>query len=339
MKLEISLKRRGLRLKETLELQAGRGMVVLGAGREDNTTLLRAIAGFEPARLRIDDHGAPRPPKRHFALCAAEPQLVSHMSVERNLRLFAAEHPDNAWNNLLRLLGLEPLLESRPHQLNPLQAHSVVLARAVLNQPKLLLIDEPNLEGRDRERYIDRLVTLLPGLPFPVISATGRVGDAARLGGQWLYLTGGEARAQGEATELLLREDLPLLDDAGAAFRLPVVVASHDSRQRRSHLDFRGGRLRVPLCRCKVGRKTTAAIPLAGAGFSTSPPLPESGLSGITVSVTALHPRSSGKVLVELEADGTRLWLQLDERTVDHKRIEPGKQGFAIYPTASIAAD
>lgn len=340
MRLEITVKRHGLRLEESLELSPGRGMVVLGASPGDNTTLLRAIAGFEPAHLRIDGQRAPRPPRRHFALCAREPQLIPRLTLEENLRLFATEHSESAWNSIIRLLDLEGVLACLPHQLSPLQAHCAVLARAALNQPRLLLIDEPMLEARDYARYLDRLITLLPALSFPVISACQHSGDAARLGGRWLYLVGGEARAQGEAGELLLREELALLDneERGAAFRLPVVVAGHNAQQRRSHLDFRGGRLRVPLCHCKVGRKATAAVPLAGASFSNTPPHPNSGLSGITVNVAALSPRAHGKVLVELEADGTRLWLLLSEREVEHQGVTPGKKGYAIYPTATIAA-
>ncbi len=339
MRLEITLSCRGVRLKEGLELEAGRGIAVLGASRDDNTTLLRAIAGFEKAQLLIDGHRAKLPPRRHFVLCAAEPQLFPHLTVEENLRLCAAEHSEGAWNNITRVLELDGVLDSLPHQLSPLQAHCAVLARALLNQPRLLLIDEPQLEERDHARYIDRLITLLPGLSFPVISACSRVDDAARLGDHWLYLVGGEARALASANELLLRDDLPLLDEEQATFRLPVVVAGHNTQQRRSHLDFRGGRLSIPLCRCKVGSKMFAGVPLAGAYFSSQPPSPDSGLSGITVTITSLHPRSDDRQLLELDADGTTLWLLLPRKAVEHQGLAPGKQGFAIYPAAMLAAD
>jgi putative spermidine/putrescine transport system ATP-binding protein len=137
-----------------LVIEEGEFFTLLGPSGSGKTTLLRMIAGFErPDAGRIELRGrdvTSLPPHlRDTNTVFQDYALFPHMSVGQNIgyglrikRIPAAERRRRV-ERALRMVRLEGLEGRRPNQLSGGQRQRVALARAVVNEPEVLLLDEP----------------------------------------------------------------------------------------------------------------------------------------------------------------------------------------------------
>ena len=131
------------------EFAAGRLYVVLGDNGAGKSTLLRAIAGLaRPTRGEIRVLGAATLPEvtARIGYMAHAPLLYDEMDALENLRyaarLYGIGDADRC-EQVVRMVGLDPRLERRIGQYSQGMRQRLSLARAVLNDPDLLLLDEP----------------------------------------------------------------------------------------------------------------------------------------------------------------------------------------------------
>ena len=137
-----------------LTVLEGEFFTLLGPSGSGKTTLLRLIAGFErPDQGRIElggrDVTSVPPNRRETNTVFQDYALFPHMTVAENIayglkikRLPAAERRERA-ERALRMVRLEGLGGRRPNQLSGGQRQRVALARAIVNEPEVLLLDEP----------------------------------------------------------------------------------------------------------------------------------------------------------------------------------------------------
>src|SRR5262249_17572258 len=156
-----------------------------------------------------------------------------HLTVRQNLlygRWFAPTRGAAAddLDRVVGLLGLEHLLERRPAKLSGGEKQRVAIGRALLSDPRLLLMDEP-LSSLDEERqaeimpYIERLRDVAQ---VPVIYVSHSVTEVARLASSVVLLADGNVAATGPTTDIMHRLDLvPLTGraDAGAIVEATVT--------------------------------------------------------------------------------------------------------------------
>ncbi|WP_368641900.1 ABC transporter ATP-binding protein [Castellaniella ginsengisoli] len=160
----------------SLSLEAGQIACLLGASGCGKTSVLRAIAGFEPldggsirldGRLLSGEGVRIEPEHRRVGMMFQDYALFPHLDVAANVgfglrRLDAAER-NRRVRALLNLVGLTGQEARRPHELSGGQQQRVALARALAPEPELLLLDEPfsNLDVDARERLAFELRDLL----------------------------------------------------------------------------------------------------------------------------------------------------------------------------------
>ena len=128
-----------------LTIQQGEFVVLMGESGSGKTTLLRVLAGLEKAEGNIVVEGLSwhkvAPQKRSIGFVFQDYALFDNMTVEDNL-LFVKE--DNALaEKLLSLTELAGLAKLNVQSLSGGQKQRVSLCRAMMNKPKLLLMDEP----------------------------------------------------------------------------------------------------------------------------------------------------------------------------------------------------
>ena len=146
-----------------LDIRPGELFAFLGPSGCGKTTLLRLIAGFntsETGQVLIDGNDvAPLPPwKRDVGMVFQSYALWPHLSVRRNVafgleeRRLPRDEIDVRVRAALDLVGLAHLAERRPAQLSGGQQQRVAVARTIVVEPKVLLLDEPlsNLDARMR---------------------------------------------------------------------------------------------------------------------------------------------------------------------------------------------
>lgn len=151
----------------SLVLEKGHIGCLLGASGCGKTTVLRAIAGFEPVRsgrIVLGDNVLSEPgylmapEKRNVGMMFQDYALFPHLNVEQNisfgLRRWDRQRKSARTHELLELVGLQGSGQRYPHELSGGQQQRVALARALAPEPGLLLLDEPfsNLDVDTRER-------------------------------------------------------------------------------------------------------------------------------------------------------------------------------------------
>lgn len=178
--------------------------VLFGPSGCGKTTLLRCLAGLErlPGRLVVEgevwqDEARFLPAhQRPVGYVFQEASLLAHLSVRRNLLFGFQRTRDEQRINLdqvVSLLGLDHLLERGVARLSGGERQRVAIGRALLSQPRLLLMDEP-LASLDRARkaevlpYLERLHS---DLAIPILYVTHDPAEAARLGDRQITLSEG----------------------------------------------------------------------------------------------------------------------------------------------------
>jgi branched-chain amino acid transport system ATP-binding protein len=140
-----------------LEVRAGELVALVGANGAGKTTLLRALSGVQRCSGRIEfDHGQidGAPPEKRVALGIIQVpegrQVFGPLSVEDNLRLGAFRRGrEKTRESLERVYAMFPVLAERRSQaagnLSGGQQQMLAIGRALMAQPRLLLLDEPSM--------------------------------------------------------------------------------------------------------------------------------------------------------------------------------------------------
>jgi putrescine transport system ATP-binding protein len=169
----------------SLKIYRGEIFCLLGASGCGKTTLLRMLAGFEaPTTGKIwidgaDMEGIP-PYERPVNMMFQSYALFPHMTVEQNVsfglkqdKLPRAEIKERV-GAILELTKMTQFAGRKPHQLSGGQRQRVALARSLVKQPKLLLLDEPlgALDKKLREHTQFELVNIQEklGVTFVVVT-------------------------------------------------------------------------------------------------------------------------------------------------------------------------
>jgi len=196
-----------------LGVQPGEFVALLGPSGCGKSTLLRLVAGLEPATAgRITQDGAPilRPDPSRIVVFQ-DPTLYPWRSVWDNVALGpqargALKAQGARIDEALKLVGLSEFARAFPHQLSGGMAQRVALARALVNDPQLLVLDEPlgKLDSLTRIAMQSELVGLWQRSGFSALLVTHDVEEALFLANRVIILSDRPARIVAE-----LAVDLP----------------------------------------------------------------------------------------------------------------------------------
>ena len=182
----LSLKLGGFALRDvSLRLGAGDYVVLLGPSGCGKTTLLRSVAGYyrtEAGAVRLAGQpvGHLPPQKRGVGYVAQSVDLFPHMDVQQNVafglryvKLDRAERRERL-ERIVDLLGLRPLLDRQPAGLSGGESKRVSLARSLVVEPRVLLLDEPlsMLDPNARTAMLDTLRAIHRALGTATVHVT-----------------------------------------------------------------------------------------------------------------------------------------------------------------------
>jgi ABC-type nitrate/sulfonate/bicarbonate transport system ATPase subunit len=203
---------------------AGQFVALVGPSGTGKTTLLNMVAGLEssdPGNIRIDGVEASGiETNRKIGYIFQQPRLMSWMTVMDNLRLTSPDASTQDIQQMLHKVGLEGKGGEYPRTLSGGMQKRVSIARAFLNQPELLLLDEPfvSLDQPTAEHLRSMLEHLWLAHRPTVIFVTHDLDEAIQLADRVLFLS----KAPGS---LMLDQDIEI-----ARPRLPESVSAWKQR-------------------------------------------------------------------------------------------------------------
>lgn len=224
IKIDINKKLHGssgeMDLNVNLQINQGDFVALAGQSGSGKTTLLRILAGLEDASgtLRVDDEiwleGKKALPsqKRKIGFVFQDYALFPNMSVIENL-LFVKKDKELA-NHLLEITELLELKDRLPNSLSGGQKQRVSLCRAMMNKPKLLLMDEPlsALDPAMRTKLQEEILTLHKEFNTTTIMVSHDPNEISKLSKRVIVLEKGKVVKDDIASNLLVEKTILSFD-------------------------------------------------------------------------------------------------------------------------------
>lgn len=306
----------------SLTLEPGSFNVVLGRTRAGKTSLLRVLAGLDRATsgvLREGGADVTHVDVRHRSVAMVYQQFVNYPSLTvheniasplRQARSMGAPEIDRRVRETAAALRLDGLLDRLPAELSGGQQQRTAMARALVKDARLLLLDEPlaNLDYKLREELRAEIQTLFKSRGAVVVYATTEPTEALLLGGHAAVLHEGRLLQSGPTLEVY---SAPASSRVGQVFSDPQMnlldVDVIDGRRARlsGDLDFALPPHLAGLARGRVRLGVRAHhVRLAPADEGDIRVPARTLLEEINGSETLLH--------AEAGADGTPITAQLE---------------------------
>ena len=189
----------------TFDVNLGELVSLVGPSGCGKTTLLKIIAGLHPydaGDLRIGTEAHPFDPSRDIGMVFQQPLLLKWRRVIDNVLLPAeilglpmGESRERA-RDLLDLVGLKGSENNYPYELSGGMQQRAAIARALIHDPKLILMDEPfgALDALTREKMNLELLHIWREARKTILFVTHGISEAVFLGTRVVVLTAGPAR-------------------------------------------------------------------------------------------------------------------------------------------------
>ena len=326
---------------------------VFGPSGSGKTTILRCIAGLQRLAGRFliggetwqdDGRGAFRAPhERRIGYVFQEASLFPHLPVRGNL-LYGARRagvaPALSFDAVVEMLRLGPLLERAPAALSGGERQRVAVGRALLSQPRLLLMDEPlsALDQGAREEIISCFEVLHRELSIPMLYVSHDLAEVARLADHLVVVAGGAKLADGPVGEILERLDLhPTAERFEAGVVLDARVAAHDRRYHLSRLRHHRQVITVPLVEAEVGETVRLRIRARDVALATRRPRAISIRNVLPGRVTEVREQP-GTAYAEALVDigGGRLRARVTREAAADLRLRAGTRVYALVKSISF---
>ncbi len=329
---------------------------LFGPSGSGKTSVLRAVAGLSRLAGRVsvagetwqDDSAFCLPHKREIGYVFQEAGLFPHLSVRRNL-VFGAKRTragiDAArFDEIVQLMGLEPLLARAPGLLSGGERQRVALGRAILSRPKLLLMDEP-LSALDRfakDDILPYIETLHGALRIPVLYVSHDIAEVERLADRIVILKEGRVEASGALNAALTDAGLGFVRDPRSAAVLPARVVGFDEEDGLAELDLGGQSVFVDGSgKREIGTLRRLRIEASDVSLTRETPGLSTILNRLDVTIRRIEPAATPANLAVLlslvGADELTFVARVTKRSARRLALTEGDRLTAQIKSVSLA--
>jgi ABC-type sugar transport system ATPase subunit len=199
----------------SLEVNDAKILVVLGRNGSGKTTLLNLIAGIlqtDQGKIFLDKillNGMPLE-KRKIGYVFQRLYLFPHLDVFSNITFGSRNRKDSEFiiktKEMISMLGIESLLTRNIQTLSGGEQQKVALARTILTEPRLLLMDEPftSVDVTVKLPLIQEIRTIVHRLNIPTIYVTHYANEAFSMADKIMILHNGYVVEDGTRDEIML---------------------------------------------------------------------------------------------------------------------------------------
>ena len=320
------------------------------------TTILRCLAGLTrlPGRLSVDgalwqDDPAFVPPhRRAIGYVFQEASLFPHLSVRANL-LYGQRRAGTdalAVDDVVHMLGIAALLDRAPGTLSGGERQRVAVGRALLSQPRLLLMDEPlaALDRATKEEILPYLERLRDTLSIPIVYVSHDLTEIERLADTLVLVERGRIRAAGPLAALEADPSLPLIGAPEAAATLDGTVAAVDEAYALTTFAVAGGAVIVPGKRGAPGTRQRLRIRASDVSFVREPPQASTILNCLPARILAVSPHGREAAQVNLVAAlgadgaGAHIVARITRKSCEALALQPGAPIYAQIKSVALLA-
>lgn len=331
-----------------------------GAGK---TTLLKIVAGLlRPDFVRIQVGGTVLcdtqngdwvpPNKRRIGYVFQDTRLFPHLNVKGNLQFGRrfnppAESKALSFDAIVSLLDLAGLLDRPVHHLSGGESQRVAIGRALLANPRLLLLDEPlaALDSSRKAEILPYLEGLRHSIDLPILYVSHSLAEIRRLATWLAVLDEGKIRAFGTVEDITGQMDLsPLSEGEDAGTVLAATIGEHDTAHRLSYLSAAGQQFIVPMINLPPGAHVRIQVRPQDVALALERPQNLSVLNILEGSIASLH-ESPNRPVVDVQVNigsdkkPIHMWAQITQLACQRLNLREGIPVFALIKAVSLDKD
>ena len=348
-------KRQGeFELDVALELPAAGVAALFGASGCGKTTTVNLIAGLlrpDAGRLTVGsevlfdaERGTDVPAeRRRIGYVFQDARLFPHHTVEGNLRYGLRRAADRAarlaFDDVVALLGVASLLARRPHQLSGGEKQRVALGRALLSQPRLLLLDEPlaSLDRPRREEVLPYLERVRDALGIPMVYISHQFEEVARLATHVVLLDHGRVAAAGDLGALSLGPELRrAVGPEAVGAIVDGEVHAVDAATGLVEIGIGAGRIRVDRGALHARQRVRVQLLARDLIVATERPHGLSVRNELQGTVTAIETEDPGSALVTVDIGGARLMARVTTAAARELGLATGRALWVLVKAVTL---
>ena len=283
------------------------------------------------------------PERRRIGYVFQDALLFPHLDVQGNLlygqRLCPAVDRFIEPARIVALLGLGGLLRRATTTLSGGERQRVAVGRALLAQPRILLMDEPlvALDAARKDEVLEYIERLRDDVRIPIVYVTHSRNEIARLADAVVVLAHGRCTAVGDPESLLNDAAMASATDRyddGAL--IEAHVTAHDSSDGLTTLDFDGGQLIVPQLDASPRDRVRVRIRARDVSLAIGRPTGVSMLNVLPGIVTQIGPRVGASVDVHIAVGNATIKARITHRSLRELRIDNGHPVHALVKAVSM---
>jgi molybdate transport system ATP-binding protein len=348
------------RLSESFELRASfrasAGFtMILGPSGSGKTTLLDCIAGLarpDSGRIAIGERvifdsarGIDLPPaSRRIGYLFQSLALFPHLTVERNVEYGIARMPaaerERRVSAILDSFRIGDLRDRRPGEISGGERQRAALARSLVTDPAVMLLDEPlsALDLGTRSKIIEDLRRWNERHRIPILYVTHAPEEAFALGERVVVLEAGRVIADGMPQDVLKaprRETIARIVGFENVFDATVAAIMESQGTMVCRLDANHLELEVPLTSARVGARVRVAVRAGDIMIAAERPR---GLSARnTFEGRVVEMRRAGVTVVAMVDSGVTFEVHVTPGAAEELGLAPGRQVWLVLKTYSCS--
>ena len=353
--LEVEIQHRLGRFALDVGFASGAGLTALfgrsGAGKTSVVNIIAGLIRPERGRVVVDGNvlldtarGIFVPMhRRRIGYIFQEGRLFPHLTVRQNLlygRWFSRRGARQATiGEVGALLGIEHLLDRRPGALSGGEKQRVAIGRALLANPRLLLMDEPlaALDTPRKDEILPYIEKLRDEAGIPIVYVSHAIAEVTRLATTMVLMSEGKVDAVGPVTELMGRLDLyPRTGRFEAGAVIETRVAGHDSVYGLTHLSCAAGEIRVPRLDLPEGAAVRVRIRARDVIVATTLPTGLSALNALPGRVAEIGGDLGPVRDLRIAIAGGSVLARVTYRSLSELDLTPGRAVFVIIKSVAV---
>ena len=270
-------------------------------------------------------------------------RLFPHLSVRDNLRYGTRRTRGRAqhlrFDDIVDLLGLAPLLARRPLGLSGGERQRVAIGRALLAQPRLLLLDEPlaSIDVARRGELLPYLEDLRDRLSLPMVFVSHQFEEVLRLAGEVVVLQDGAVVDHGDVISMSQSQALRAIvgpESLGAV--VEGLAEEVDAASGLAQIRVGAGHLVVESGELRSGHRVRVQLLARDLILATAAPVGLSVRNSLAARITRLEPDGEKAWLVFTDAGGVTLMVRVTEDARSALALRVGQSVWVLVKTVSL---
>ena len=324
--------------------------VLFGESGCGKSTLLRLLSGLEgkgAGTLKVsgeiiqDDNSSLEVWERGFAYVSQEMTLFPHLTVNENL-MFAQKRKQrgkNSFNrdNLIQHFDIGDLLLRYPSNLSGGQQQRVLIVRALLSEPRCLLLDEPvsALDEEFRFRLIEILRAIVRENKLCILYVTHDRREVAQIADSIMVMKKGEIISRGRYEEIATNINLSFAHGREAISILPVIVGER-AKDHLTQLRYQEETLWIRTNRLESGATHRLQISANEVSITLNKNEQSSILNQLKVTISEIGVENNGQQLISLKVGDDKLLSRITTRSLKQLGLQIGTVCYANFKAVAV---